>query len=141
MLADFISHIASHAGVTTIQARAALGIVLNAADRQGAECAREIFERVPGARTLAARMGAETGAATGVIARLIEQTPGGRAEVAASLIRALHDQGLGHAEVAAVFPAISSFAESEFGVRGLGHLGDVLGAGPAPVSESGVSVV
>ncbi len=55
--------------------------------------ADEIFERVPGARTLAANMGAQIGAATGVIARLIERTPGGRVAVAEQVIRDLHKQG------------------------------------------------
>lgn len=127
MLADLISHIAAHTALTQADARAALGVVLNAADRQGTEFARELFGRIPGARTLAASMGADVGAAAGEIARLIEQTPGGRAYVAEDLVRALHAKGLGHNEVAALFPAIQSFMESEYGLHAAGHLGDILG--------------
>jgi hypothetical protein len=137
MLADFISHIAAHAGLSQAEARAALGVVLNAADRQGADFARDIFERMPGARTLAAKMGADIGAATGDIARLIERTPGGKAYVAEDLIRALQAQGLGNSQVAALFPAIQSFSDSEFGIRSAFHLGDALaGVGAACVSGS-----
>ena len=128
MLADFIKHIASDTGLNQKKAKAALGIVLNAAERQGAPFADEIFERIPGARTLAASMGAHVGAATGVIARLIEQTPGGRRAVTEQMIRSLQREGLGNNEIGALFPAIGAFASSVFGVRGVGHLGDVLGA-------------
>jgi hypothetical protein len=78
VLADFITHLASDTGLSQKQAKAALGIILNAADRQGTPFVNEIFERIPGARTLAADAGAANGASTGVIARLIEQTPGGK---------------------------------------------------------------
>lgn len=128
MLADFIKHIASDTGLNQKKAKAALGIVLNAAERQGAPFADEVFERIPGARTLAASMGAHVGAATGVIARLIEQTPGGRRTVTEQMIRSLQREGLGNNEIGALFPAIGAFVSSVFGVRGVGHLGDVLGA-------------
>jgi hypothetical protein len=73
-------------------------------------------------------MGAHVGAATGVIARLIEQTPGGRRTVTEQMIRCLQREGLGNKEISALFPAIGAFVSSVFGVRGVGHLGDVLGA-------------
>jgi hypothetical protein len=128
MLTDFVQHIASQTGLKQATARAALGIVLNAAERQGSPVASEIFEKIAGARTLAASMGAHVGAATGVIARLIEQTPGGREAVTEQTLRNLQREGLGHGEIGALFPAISSFASSEFGIRGFGHLGDVFGS-------------
>jgi hypothetical protein len=140
MLGEFVNHIALETGLSPKTARAALGVVLNAADRQGAAYASEIFERVAGARTLAARAGAEQGVATGVIARLIEQTPGGRKAVAEQMLASLHKEGLGHNEIGALFPAISSFVSSEFGIRGIGHLGDFLG-GPADTSLRSVQGV
>jgi hypothetical protein len=140
MLPEFIKHIASDTGLSQDKAKAALGIVLNAADRQGTPFAAEIFEQVPGARTLAASMGAHIGAATGVIARLIEQTPGGRRVVTEQTIRNLQREGLGNNEIGALFPAISAFASSAFGVAGVGHLGDVFGQFNA-VSVSGVRSV
>jgi hypothetical protein len=127
MLSEFIRHIASDTGLNQKTAKVALGIVLNAAERQGAPLADEIFERVPGARVLAANMGAQVGAATGVIARLIEQTPGGRRSVTEQMIRSLQREGLGNNEISALFPAIGAFSSSVFGVRGVGHLGDMLG--------------
>lgn len=132
MLTDLVDHISHHTGLSGQDARSALGIVLNAADRQGASLSREIFERVPGSRTLAAKMGDEIGASTGVIARLIEQTPGGRVAVIEHMTKALTARGLGPAEIGSLFPAIQGFAESEFGVRGFGHLGDALGSPAAP---------
>ena len=139
MLSAFVKHVSKTVGLPADKAEAAIGIVLNAADRQGAPMADEIFERVPGARTLAANMGAQIGAATGVIARLIERTPGGRVAVAEQVIRDLHKQGLGNKEIGRLFPAIGKYAESAFGVSGVGHLGDMLGATNATVS--GVSRV
>lgn len=126
MLVQFVNHVSQRTGMHTAKALDAIGIVLNAADRQGAPLAALLFERVPGARTLAACMGAETGAATGVIARLIEQTPGGRDSVAEDMIRCLQKAGLGHREIGALLPAIGAFAEATFGVECSGHLGDVL---------------
>ena len=128
MLNAFIKHVSKATGLSLKSAETALGIVLNTADRQGAPLADEVFERVPGARTLAAQMGAEIGAATGGIARLIERTPGGRQAVAEQVIRDLHRAGLGTQEVGLLFPAIGSYAESTFGVKGVGHLGDIFGA-------------
>jgi len=127
VLANFIKHISSDAGISQKQAKAALGIVLNAADRQGTPFANEIFERIPGARTLAAESGADVGASTGVIARLIEQTPGGKRFVTEQTIRNLQKEGLGNNEIGALFPAISAFASAVFGIAGVGHLGDIFG--------------
>ena len=134
MLNAFVKHVSQSIGMPLDRTEAAIGIVLNAADRQGAPIADEIFERVPGARVLAANMGATVGAATGVIARLIERTPGGRMAVAEQAIRDLHKQGLGNKEIGRLFPAIGKYAESAFGVSGVGHLGDMFGAVNAPAS-------
>jgi len=134
MLDAFVKHISKSIGMPAEKVEAAIGIVLNAADRQGAPIADKIFERVPGARVLAANMGAQVGAATGVIARLIERTPGGRMAVAEQVIRDLHKQGLGNKEIGRLFPAIGKYAESTFGVTGVGHLGDMFGAVNAPAS-------
>ncbi len=127
MLTDLVKFIAADTGMSQKKSRAALGIVLNAAERQGSDLASKIYQHMPGARTLSARMGAETGAATGLIARLIEQTPGGRRAVAEKMLRCLQHEGLGHSEIGALFPAISRFMESEFGLHGAAHLGDMLG--------------
>ncbi len=127
MFSEFVRHVGSDTGLSQKKAKAALGIVLNAAERQGAPFADEIFERMPAARRLSAKVGAQTGAATGVIARLIEQTPGGRRSVTEQMIRNLQREGLGNNEIGALFPAIGAFASSVFGVSGVGHLGDVLG--------------
>lgn len=126
MLVELVNHVSVRTGLDAARALDAVGIVLNAADRQGAPMASLLFERVAGARTLAACMGAETGAATGVIARLIEQTPAGRDAVAEDMIRALQRAGLGHRQIGALLPAIGGFVEQTYGLRGVGHLGDVL---------------
>jgi hypothetical protein len=139
MLNDFVKHIATSTGMPGKKARSALGIVLNAAERQGSEFAARLYQEVPGARTLSAKMGAEVGASTGVIARLIEQTPGGRKMVAEQMIRSLQKEGLGHAEIGGLFPAIGEFAQSEFGIQGGGHLGDVFAAREAAASVRGVA--
>lgn len=134
MLNAFINEVARAAGLTEDKASEALGIILNAADRQGAPMADEIFERIPGARTLAATMGSQVGAPTGVLARLIERTQGGRQAVVERLLADLHELGLGPSQIGRLFPAISSYSESAFGVSGVGHLGDMLGALNAPAS-------
>ncbi len=128
MLNAFINEVSKATGLAEDKAGEALGIVLNAADRQGAPIADELFERIPGARTLAATMGSQVGAPTGVVARLIERTPGGRQAVVERLIEDLHELGLGPGQISRLFPAISKYAETAFGVSGVGHLGDVLGA-------------
>lgn len=139
MMNEFVKHIAASTGLSAKKARSALGIVLNAAERQGAEIASKIYQELPGARTLSARMGAEVGASTGVIARLIEQTPGGRAVVAEEMIRSLQKEGLGHAEISGLFPAIGEFVEHQYGIQGAGHLGDVFGRGGAQTAVRSVA--
>jgi hypothetical protein len=134
MLNAFINEVAKATGLPESKAGEALGIVLNAADRQGAPIADEIFERVPGARTLAATMGSHVGAPTGVLARLIERTPGGREAVIERLMADLHELGLGPMQIGRLFPAIAKYSESAFGVSGVGHLGDIFGALNAPAS-------
>ncbi len=139
MLNAFISEVSKATGLTEDKASEAIGIVLNAADRQGAPFADEMFERVPGARTLAATMGSQIGAPTGVLARLIERTQGGRQAVVERLIEDLHELGLGSNQIGRLFPAISKSSEIAFGVSGVGHLGDILGA--LSVNQSGVRSV
>jgi hypothetical protein len=139
MLNAFINEVSKATGLGQAKAEAAIGIVLNAAERQGAPIADEFFERVPGARTLAASMGNQVGAPTGVLARLIERTPGGRMAVVERLMVDLHALGLGPTHIGRLFPAIGKFSESAFGVSGVGHLGDIFGALNA--QESGVRSV
>ena len=128
MLDTLIGHVAKTAGIEAQTSREALGIIMNAAERQGAPFAEAMYEKVPGSRTLAATMGAEIGAATDEIARLIEQTPGGRRHVTAMMISDLQARGLGHQSIGEILPAISSFAEQQLGLEGFGHLGDLLGS-------------
>jgi hypothetical protein len=132
MLNAFIIEVSKTAGLTKAKAEAAIGIVLNAAERQGAPIADEFFVRIPGARTLAATMGSQIGAPTGVLARLIERTAGGRMAVVERLMVDLHAVGLGPTEIGRLFPAIGKFSQSAFGVSGVGHLGDIFGALNAP---------
>lgn len=127
MLTDLIAHIAKINGLADPIAKQVLGVVLNAADRQASPFATALFKTVPGARTLAARTGAEIGAPTGEIARLIEQTPGGRLLVIQSMISNLHRLGLDHAAVGRLLPSIADFAQKTYGLTGFGHLGDLMG--------------
>lgn len=127
MMIDLVRHVETETGLTQIKARAALGIVLNAADRQGAPLAEELFKTLPGARTLSAQVGNEIGAATGDIARLIEMTPGGRRYVTTQMIRSLQEIGLGHDTIGKVMPAIGSFMETTYGKTGFAHIGDLFG--------------
>jgi hypothetical protein len=127
MLSELVKHISTRTGLPQKTSRAALGIVLNAAERQGSSFASEVYEKIPGARTLAASMGDHVGAATGVIARLIEQTPGGRRQVADEMIRNLQKEGLGSKEIGALLPAIGAFADTASGVSRHGNSSDVFG--------------
>ncbi len=136
MLTELVKHVAAQAGLTQNQASAAVGVILNASDRQGAALAAMIFERIPGARTLAAEMGAHAGAPSGVIARLIERTPGGRVAVLHQTMRALHEQGLGSRQVGAILPAISDFCEVRLGLGGAASLGDMFGSATAERARS-----
>lgn len=126
MLDTLISHVATTAGIEIDESREAVGIIMNAAERQGAPIAEALYEKVPGARTLAATMGAEVGASTDEVARLIEQTPGGRRFVTITMFSDLQARGLGHKSIGAILPAISNFAEEEMGLTEFGHLGDLL---------------
>ncbi len=135
-----IKHVATATGLSLKCAENALGIVLNASDRQGSVFVAQLYKKLPAARSLATRAGKATGAATGELARLIEQTPGGRMAVATGMIRNLQKAGLGHAEISGLFPAISSFCEDTFGLTGFGHLGDLLGTrGPDAATDTAVA--
>ena len=128
MLNDLTAHIAKTSGLAEPLAKQALGIVLNAAERQVSPFAAAMFKTVPGARALSARTGSDLGAPTGEIARMIEQTPGGKRLVARDMIAALHGIGLDHKDIGALLPAISSHMEEVHGLTGFGHLGDLIGA-------------
>lgn len=127
MLIDLISHIANKNGLTNNTAKQTLGIILNAAERQDSPFAAAMFKAIPGARALSARTGSDIGAATGVIARLIEQTPNGKRHVGQMMIRDLHALGLSHEDIGKLLPAVSSFVEAKCGLSGFGHLGDLIG--------------
>ena len=127
MLNNLISHVGTETGLSQTKARAALGLILNAAERQASPFASALFNELPGARTLAAKTGSEMGTATGEIARLIEQTPGGRRYVASQMIRSLHDLGLGHQTIGKLLPAISEYVAEHNGLTEFGHLGDLIG--------------
>ena len=128
MLTDITAHIAKTNGLSDSTAKQALGIVLNAAERQESPFATAMFKTIPGARTLAARTGSDIGAPTGIIARLIEQTPGGKRIVAQSMISELHKIGLDHKAIGHLLPSISTYMEAHHGLTGFGHLGDLIGA-------------
>jgi hypothetical protein len=127
MLNDLIAHIATINGLSEQTATKALGIVLNSAERQASPFAPAMFKTIPGARALAARTGSEIGAATGTIARLIEQTPGGKRIVAQAMIGSLHNIGLDHKAIGHLLPSISTFMEETYDMAGFGHLGDLIG--------------
>lgn len=126
MLKNLIKTCAEATGLTQVKTREALGIVLNTAERQGSPLAEAMFRKMPGARTLSATTGAEQGAATSVIARLIEQTPGGRRHVGEGMFTSLHKAGLGHKQIAQMLPAISGYMQTTYGMESFGHLGDLV---------------
>jgi len=126
MLKNMIKTCADDTGLTQVKAREAVGIVLNTAERQGSPLAEAIFRKMPGARTLSATTGAEHGAATGVIARLIEQTPGGRRHVGEGMFASLHKAGLGHKQISQLLPAISKYMQITYGMEAFGHIGDLV---------------
>lgn len=128
MMNDLTAHIAKTSGLAEPLARQALGIVLNAAERQASPFATAMFKTLPGARALSARTGSELGAPVGEIARMIEQTPGGKRRVAREMITALHGIGLDHKNIGALLPAISTHMEEVHGLSGFGHLGDLIGS-------------
>ncbi len=126
MLKNMIKTAAEATGLTQTAARQAIGTMLNTAERQGSPLAEAIFCKMPGARTLSATVGADNGAATGVIARLIEQTPGGRRHVGEGMFTSLHKAGLGHAQIAKLLPSISTYMNTTYGMDAFGHLGDLV---------------
>ena len=126
MLKSLIKTCADATGMTQVKAREALGIVLKTAERQGSPLAEAIFRKMPGARTLSATTGAEHGAATSVIARLIEQTPGGRRHVGEGMFTSLHKAGLGHKDISLLLPSISKYMQTTYGMEAFGHLGDLV---------------
>ena len=127
MLSELISHVAKSNALTEETAKSSIGIILNAAMRQGSDFAEAVFQTLPGARALSARSGSEVGAATGVIALLIEQTPGGKRHVAQKMILDLQNLGLDHKAIGHLLPSISTYMESAYGLKGYGHLGDLIG--------------
>ncbi len=128
MISDLTAHIAKTNSLADPIARQALGIVLNAAERQASPFAVAMFRTLPGARALSARTGSEIGAPTGEIARLIEQTPGGKRAVAQGMISSLQAIGLDHKDIGALLPAIADFMAERHGLTGFGHLGDLIGS-------------
>ncbi|MEE2877805.1 MAG: hypothetical protein VX593_02265 [Pseudomonadota bacterium] len=138
MLNDLIRTTTETTGLDESQARQALGVLFNTAERQGAPLIEKVFSRMPGARTLSASTGAQSGAATGTIARLIEQTPGGRQHVSLSMFSQLHEIGLGHKQIAQLLRCVGDHMESTYNVSGIGHLGDLIVTGPA-AADSGTA--
>lgn len=126
MLKNMIKSCATATGLTQVKTKEALGIVLNTAERQGSPLAEAIFRKMPGARTLSATTGADQGAATSVIARLIEQTPGGRRHIGEGMFASLHKAGLGHKQISQLLPTISGYMQSTYGMESFGHLGDLV---------------
>jgi hypothetical protein len=136
MLKNLIKTCADTTGLTQAKTREALGIVLNTAERQGSPLAEAIFRKMPGARTLSATTGADQGAATSVIARLIEQTPGGRRHVGEGMFTSLHKAGLGHKQISQLLPAISKYMQITYGMEAFGHLGDLVVADMLTAKQS-----
>ena len=69
--------------------------------------------------------GARDDEPSGLIACLIEQTPGGRRFMIETTFSRLHDIGLSHRQVALLLPTISRFMEATCGVDARVRLGDV----------------
>ena len=128
MLNDLTAHLARHNGLSEEIARKALGLVLNAAERQASPFATSVFRTIPGARALSARPGSDIGAPIGEVARMIEQTPGGKLVVAQSMISELHKIGLDHKAIGQLLPSISVYMDEQHGLVGFGHLGDLIGS-------------
>ncbi|MEM1391468.1 MAG: hypothetical protein AAGG45_10345, partial [Pseudomonadota bacterium] len=126
MLKNMIKTVADTTEMTQVKAKEAIGIVLNTSERQGSPLAEMIFQKMPGARTLSAVTGDEIGSPTGMIARLIEQTPGGRRFVGERMFSSLHKIGLGHSEIAKLLPSISQYMLTTYGLEDFAHLGDFI---------------
>ncbi|MEO1474826.1 MAG: hypothetical protein AAFS13_00465 [Pseudomonadota bacterium] len=127
MYRDLVKHVGIQTGLTQAKARAALGIVFNAAERQASPFAGAMFKKLPGARTASAKAGSELGTCTGEIARLIERTPGGRRHVFSRMFRDLQQLGLGHEEIGKILPAVSEYMSHTYDQNEFGHLGDLIG--------------
>lgn len=139
MLKNMIKTAADATNLTQVRAREAIGIVLNTAERQGSPLAEAIFRKMPGARTLSATTGADTGATTGVIARLIEQTPGGRRYIGEGMFTSLHKAGLGHTQISQLLPSISGYMKTTYGMDAFAHLGDLVVADMMPTLDKAVA--
>ena len=126
MLYDLIRFTAKKTGLSDSQARQALGILFNTAERQGASMVQVVFDHVPGARLLSTSTGIQTGAATGPIAQLIEQTPGGRRHMAMTMFSRFHEIGLGHEQVSRLLGCVGTYMKKTHKVDGIGHLGDLV---------------
>jgi len=126
MLKNMIKSAAEATGLSQVRTRQAIGIVLNTAERQGSPMAEAIFRKMPGARTLSARTGAEIGACNGAIARLIEQTPGGRRYVGEGMFTNLHKAGLGHKEIASLLPSITQYMQNTYGLEAFTQLSELV---------------
>lgn len=135
MLSELIKKTATTTNLDEATAREALGVMFNTAERQGAPLIEKVFSRMPGARTLSATSGAQTGAATGTIARLIEQTPGGRQHVSLSMFSKLHALGLGHSQISALLVSVSDYMNQAYNISGVGHLGDLITVDPEMLEE------
>lgn len=141
MLKVLTKTIADTIKIDEAKASQALGILLNSAERQGAPFAETLFRKMPGSRTLSASTGDKFGSATGIIARLIEQTPGGRRHVASGMISQLLETGLGHREIGQLLPTVSTFLSETYGIDEIGHLGDLLGSDlDAAVSDDTLTI-
>ena len=105
MLNSLIAEASERADIDDATARRAIGIVLNAAERQGSEMIETVFADFPEARRLSVVTARDEQTPVGSIARLIEQTPGGRRHVALDMISRLHKLGLGHKAVAEIMAA------------------------------------
>ena len=60
MLNDLIRTTSEKTGLDESQARDALGVLFNTAERQGAPLIEKVSSRMPGARTLSATTGAQS---------------------------------------------------------------------------------
>jgi hypothetical protein len=114
MLKDLTSRVANAAAIDEAEARDAIGLVFNTAERQGTPLGERVLSDMPGLRALSVATGERAGFARGDIARLIEQTPGGRRHVTLTLFSRLHAQDLGHAQIAGLMSAIGEFLEDRF---------------------------